>query len=207
MDTTCRDVAGHTLSNLCKKQSASIMVAAGLCSGLDGVGHVIPPYFVPPESKVNANTFCGADALFQQDAAPSHTARTSRALLGEIWHALSRPIFPIRLCFFGGLWESLVAQENPKDATTPRAAIIKTHVRITSDQIKRVMWHTSRVAFASALLPTAATSLLHCVELSELDEHSKTDPRIDDLHGADEGVNIARQHAIQGAFALSSCPL
>ena len=34
---------------------------------------------------------------------------------------------------------------------------------------------TSRVAFASALLPTAATSPLHCFEVLELDGHSKTD--------------------------------
>ena len=46
-------------------------------------------------------------------------------------------------------------------------------------------------AFASALLPTAAASLLDCVELFELDEHSKTDPTVDDLDGATEGVNIA----------------
>ena len=28
------------------------MVAAGLCIGLDGVGHVFPPYFIPPETKI-----------------------------------------------------------------------------------------------------------------------------------------------------------
>ena len=91
------------------------MVAAGLCIGLDGVGHVFPPYFIPPETKINAaryqdmlrsyydpwaKTFCGADAVFQQDGAPSHTARTTRALLGEmfretlVWPALSSNLSP-----------------------------------------------------------------------------------------------------------------
>ena len=37
MNTPRRDVAGHTLSNLCKKKGASIMVAAGLCVDLHGV--------------------------------------------------------------------------------------------------------------------------------------------------------------------------
>ena len=53
MDTPRRDVAGHTLSNPCKKKGASIMVAAGLCIGLDGVGHIFSPYFIPPETKIN----------------------------------------------------------------------------------------------------------------------------------------------------------
>ena len=71
--------------------------------------------------------------------------------------------------------------------STLRTAVIKTHEKITGDQIKR----TSRVAFASALLPTAATSQLHCVELFELDEHLKTDPTVDDFYGANEGVTMA----------------
>ena len=47
-----------------------------------------------------AKTFCGADALFQQDGAPSHTARTTRALPGEmfretlVWPALSPDLSP-----------------------------------------------------------------------------------------------------------------
>ena len=42
-----------------------------------------------------AKTVCGADVVFQQDGAPSHTARTTHALLGEMvretlaWPALS----------------------------------------------------------------------------------------------------------------------
>ena len=54
MDTPRRDLAGHTLSNPCKKKGASMMVAAGLCIGLDGVGHMFPPYLIPPETKINA---------------------------------------------------------------------------------------------------------------------------------------------------------
>ena len=99
------------------------MVAAGLCICLDGVGHVFPPYSIPPETKINvaryqdmlrsyyvlwAKTFCGADAVFQQDGAPSHTARTTRTLLGEmfretlVWPALSPDLSPIdyALCGF-----------------------------------------------------------------------------------------------------------
>ena len=107
-------VAGHTLSNPCKKKGASIIVAAGMCIGLDGVGHVFPPYFIPPETKINAaryqdmlrsyydpwaKTFCGADAAFQQDGAPSHTARTTRALLGEM--SRETLVWPARLRFVG----------------------------------------------------------------------------------------------------------
>ena len=42
------------------------------------------------------------------------------------------------------LWESLVAQENPTDATTLRAAIIKTHAKITGDQLKHMIRHFTR---------------------------------------------------------------
>ena len=35
-------------------KGASVVAAAGVCIGLDGVGHVIPPYCVPPEAKMNA---------------------------------------------------------------------------------------------------------------------------------------------------------
>ena len=121
------------------------MVAAGMCIGLDGVGHVFPPYFIPLETKINAaryqdmlrsyydpwaKTFCGADAVFQQDGAPSHTTRTTRALLGEmfretlVWPALSPDLSPNDNALWG-LWESLVVQENPTDATTLRAAITR----------------------------------------------------------------------------------
>ena len=91
------------------------MVAAGLCIGMDGVGHVIPPYFIPPYTKINTacfqdmlrsyydpctKSFCGADAVFEQDGAPSHAARTARVLLGEMfretlsWPALSPDVSP-----------------------------------------------------------------------------------------------------------------
>ena len=137
---------------------------AGLCFGLDGVGHVFLPYFIPPEMKINAarcqdmlrsyydplaKTFCGADAVLQQDGAPSHTARTTSALLGEMFNetlvlpALSPRLSPNDYALRSS-WESPVAQENPTDATTLRAAIIKTHAKITSDQIKRMIWHFTR---------------------------------------------------------------
>ena len=135
------------------------MVAAGLC-----IGHVFPPNFIPPETKINAarhqdmlsshydpwaKTFCGADAVFQQDGAPSHAARTTRALLGEmfretlVWPALSPELSPNDYALWGE-WESLVVQENPTDATTLRAAIIKTHAKITGDQIKHMVRHFTR---------------------------------------------------------------
>ena len=120
MDTPRRDVAGHTLSNPCKKKGASFMVAAGLCVGLDGVGHVFPPCFIPPGAKINAaryqdmlrsyydpwaKTFCGADAV-----------RTTRALLWDMF-----------------------------------AAIIKTHAKISGDQIKHMIRHfTRRLRFCLA---------------------------------------------------------
>ena len=137
-----------------------------------------------------AKTLSGADAVFQ-DGAPSLTARTTRSLLGEMlretqaWPALS-PDFAPNDCAFWSVWESLVAQKNPTDATTLRAAIIKTNAKITGDQIRRMIW-----PFASALLPTAATFLLHCVDFFVLDELSKADPTIADLDGTSEGVNIA----------------
>ena len=55
--------------------------------------------------------------------APSHTGGTTRALLGEMfretvaWPALSLGVFPNDNALWGS-WESLVAQENPTDATT-----------------------------------------------------------------------------------------
>ena len=140
------------------------MVAAGLCFGLDGVGHVFPPYFIPPETKINAaryqdmlrsyydpwaKTFCGADAVFQHDGAPSHTDRTTRVLLGEIfretlvWPALSPDLSPNDNTLWS-LWESRVAQEIPTDATTLRAGIIKTHGRSPVTQIKRMILHFTR---------------------------------------------------------------
>ena len=75
------------------------MVEVGLCFCLDGDGHVFPPFFIPPETKINAarfqnmlrsyyesraKTFCGGGAVFQQDGAPSRTGRSTRALLGEM---------------------------------------------------------------------------------------------------------------------------
>ena len=137
-----------TLSNPCKKKGASIMVAAGLCIGLDGVGHVFPRTS-SRLAKINAaryqdmlrsyydpwaKTFCGADAVFQQDGAPLMFRETL------VWPALSPDLSPngYALC---GLWESL---ENPTDATTLRAAIIKTHANITSDQIKHMIQHFTR---------------------------------------------------------------
>ena len=58
--------------------------------------------------------FCGDDAIFEQDGAPFHATRTTRALLGEM--------------FRRGVARTL-AQENPTDAATLRAAIIRTEVR------------------------------------------------------------------------------
>ena len=54
------------------------------------------------------------------------------------WPALSPEFSPNDYALLG-LWESLVAQENPTDATTLRAAIIKTHAKITGEQIKRMI--------------------------------------------------------------------
>ena len=160
MDTPLRAVARHALSNPCKKKGASLIVAGGLCFGLDGVGHVFPPCFIPPETKIHAarcqdmlrsyydpraKTFCGADAVFQQGGAPSHTARTPLVRCSvKLWRGpRSRPILSPDDCALWGSWESLVAQENPTDATTPHAAIINTHM----------MWHFTR-RLREALLPT-----------------------------------------------------
>ena len=149
------------------------MVAAGMCIGLDGVGHVFPPYFIPPETRINAaryqdmlrsdsdpwaKTFCGADAVFQQGGAPSHAVRTTRAVLGEMfretltWPAVS-PDFSPNDNALKSLRESLVAQEKPTDATTLHAGIIKTHAKSSTNTRRRTPSH--------------------------------------DLHGANEGVSIA----------------
>ena len=111
-----------TLSNPCKKQGASIQVAA--CElAWTVLAHVL-----------------------------LHT----RGLLGEMfreslaWPALSPDSSPNEYDLLGK-WESLVAQENPTDATTLRAAIIKTDAKITCDQIKRMIWHfTSRLRLCLA---------------------------------------------------------
>ena len=94
-------------------------------------------------------SFCGADAFLQHHGGPSHTALTIRALLGEMfretlaWPAPSPDLSP-NFHALWVLWESLIAQENPTDATTLRAAIIKTHAKITGDQIQRMTWHFTR---------------------------------------------------------------
>ena len=96
-----------------------------------------------------AKTFCGADAVFQHDGAPCQTARTTCPLLGEMlretlaWPAHSPDLSPNDTALWG-FRGSLVAQENPTDATTLRAAIIKTHAKITSEQIKRMIWPFTR---------------------------------------------------------------
>ena len=156
LDTRCRTLARRRAPRSWSQLALSI--------GLDGVGHVFPPYFIPSETKINAaryqdmlrsyydpkaKTFCCADTVFQQDGAPSHTSRTTRVLLGEmfretlVWPALSPDLSPNDYALWS-LWESLVAQENPTDATTLRAAIIKTHEKITGDQIKRMILHFTR---------------------------------------------------------------
>ena len=67
-----------------------------------------------------------------------------------VWPALSPDLSP-NGCALWSLWESLVAQENPTDATTLRAAIIKSHEKITSDLIKRMILHfTRRLRFCLA---------------------------------------------------------
>ena len=84
--------------------------------------------------------------------APSHTDRATCALLGVMfretvaWPALSPDLSPKRRRF---LW----VYGSLHDAT--RSAIIKTHAEITGDR-SSAWYGTSRVAFASALLPTAA---------------------------------------------------
>ena len=108
-------ISSTGLESCRQKKGASIMVAAGLCTGLHSVGHVSPPHSIPPETKINAahhqdmlsscydpwaKTFCGADAVFQQEDPPSHTAPTTRALLGVMfretlaWPALSPDVSP-----------------------------------------------------------------------------------------------------------------
>ena len=90
----------------------------------------------------------GEDFLLQQDAAPCHTARTTRALLGEMfrailtWPALS-PDFTRNDCAFWGC-TGVCWRTSSADATTLRAAIIKIHAKITGDQIKRTIWHFTR---------------------------------------------------------------
>ena len=107
MDTLHRDVAGHVLSNPCKKKGASVMVASGMCVGRDGVGHVFPPFFIPLGTKIKgaryqdvlrsyydplAKTFCGAEEVFQKDGVPSHTARSVRCSVKRWRGLLPRPI-------------------------------------------------------------------------------------------------------------------
>ena len=142
MDAPRRTVAGYTSSTPCKKNVASTVVAPVLRSGLDAVGHVFPPYIIPSETTINAaryqdmlrsycdpcaNRFCGIDAVFRQGGAPSHAARTARTLLGEVfrenlaWPALSPDLSPNDYALWSSR-ESLVAQENPADATTLRPA-------------------------------------------------------------------------------------
>ena len=96
-----------------------------------------------------AMTFGGADAVFQQNGAPSHTACTTRALLGVFRETLACPAVSRPMCaetttlraFYGSLSSP---QQHPTDATTLRATIIKTHAKITCDQVKRMPWHFTR---------------------------------------------------------------
>ena len=57
-----------------KKKGVSVMVAAGLCSVVDGVGHVFPPHIIPLETKINAARY--------QDMLPSCSIRGRRTFCG-----------------------------------------------------------------------------------------------------------------------------
>ena len=109
------------------RRRASIADAAGLWIGLDDVGHVFAPYFVPPETMIN-------------------TARC----------------------------QDVLCSYYPWDESVLRCwRFLPTGRGLISHSAYHLCY--ACVAFALALLPPAATSLLLCVEVLELDGHSKTD--------------------------------
>ena len=83
-----------------------------------------------------AKTFCGAELVLC-------LVRCSV----KLWCGpLSGPICLQTTTRCGVCGSLVVAQENPTDATTLRAAIIKTHAKITGDQIKSMIGHFTRPA-------------------------------------------------------------
>ena len=117
------------------KFSQRLMVSAGVCYGGKGRLH-----FVPDGTKINANYYCDEllpllvddcstilhdDFVFQQDGAPSHTARHTQEWLAvncpdfvekDQWPPNSPDLNPLDFCVWGMMLESY-AKHKPKPST------------------------------------------------------------------------------------------
>ena len=117
------------------KFSQRLMVSAGVCYGGKGRLH-----FVPDGTKINANYYCNEllpllvddcstilhdDFVFQQDGAPSHTARHTQEWLAvncpdfvekDQWPPNSPDLNPLDFCVWGMMLESY-AKHKPKPST------------------------------------------------------------------------------------------
>ena len=117
------------------KFSQRLMVSAGVCYGGKGRLH-----FVPDGTKINANYYCDEllpllvddcstilhdDFVFQQDGAPSHTARHTQEWLAvncpdfvekDQWPPNSPDLYALDFCVCGMMLESY-AKHKPKPST------------------------------------------------------------------------------------------
>ena len=174
MDTPRRDVAGHTLSNSCKKKGN---LGHGRSWKVHYPGQCWPRVPLRTSSRLRrrstrrATKTCCARTAIRGRSRPAVLTLSSNKTgpvplelclvrcSVKLWRGPRFPDVSPNDYALWGLWESLVAQENPMDATTPRAAIVKTHAKITGDQIKRMIWHFHA---SPSPLPSCRRRLLRC---------------------------------------------
>ncbi len=107
------------------KHPGSVMALGVVCSD----GKAMPPITFPPKQRVGADAYCevmetqvipgtkevaaGANVVFQQDSAPTHTAKKTTNLLNEsgikfwssnTWPPNSPDLNPMDYFFFRGSW-------------------------------------------------------------------------------------------------------